>query len=62
MKVNRKLSIAANSLAYYLLSYFFVFIVHQAFTILAARLFRFNIELNYTNVKFLVSRYEWYFD
>lgn len=62
MKIADNLKIAANSTAYYLLSYLFVFIIHQLATLLAAGLFQFPIELNYSRILFLVSRYDWYFD
>ncbi|HPR27206.1 MAG TPA: hypothetical protein PLG29_12630 [Lentimicrobium sp.] len=62
MKISQKLIIAANSMAYYLLSYFIVFILHQAFTIISASIFGFDLEIDYTDIRFLVSRYAWYFD
>ncbi len=62
MKKINKLSVAVNSLAYYLLSYFFVFIIFQAFTVLAAKLFKFEIRLDYSTLTFIVERYEWDFD
>jgi hypothetical protein len=62
MKIANNLKIAINSTAYYLLSYLFVFILHQLATLLAAGLFNFPVELDYSRILFLVSRYDWYFD
>lgn len=62
MKMADNLKITANSTAYYLLSYLFVFILHQLATLLAAGLFHFPVELDYSRIVFLVSRYDWYFD
>ncbi len=62
MKIADKTAITANSTALYLLSYLFVFIVYQAFTILAAVIFNYSLEFNYTEITFLVYKYSWTFD
>jgi hypothetical protein len=62
MKLNDKFAITANSTALYLLSYLFVFVIHQAFTLLAAWIFSYSVEFNYTEITFLVYKYSWTFD
>ncbi len=62
MKITNNLKIVANSTAYYLLSYLFVFVIYQLTTLLAAGLFHFPVELDYSRIIFLVARYDWYFD
>ncbi|MBW6490960.1 MAG: hypothetical protein K0B15_07165 [Lentimicrobium sp.] len=62
MKMTDHLRIAINSTAYYLLSYLFVFIFHQVATIIAAGFFEFHVEVDYSRIIFMISRYEWDFD
>ncbi len=62
MKLTDKTAITANSTALYILSYLFVFIVHQASKILAAVIFNYSLEFNYTEITFLVYKYSWTFD
>ncbi|MHC1774273.1 MAG: hypothetical protein AB9834_02550 [Lentimicrobium sp.] len=62
MKVTDKIAITANSTALYLLSYLFVFIFHQAFTVVAALIFNYQLKINYTEISFLVYKYSWTFD
>jgi hypothetical protein len=62
MKLTNKLSITVNSTALYILSYLFVFIFHQAFTVVAALLFNYQLKINYTEISFLVYKYAWSFD
>lgn len=59
MKLQDNLRIAINSTAYYILSYLFVFLVHQSATILASFFFDYNIQVNYSKILFMVSRYDW---
>ncbi|HPG33871.1 MAG: hypothetical protein H6541_06550 [Lentimicrobiaceae bacterium] len=62
MKLKNNLFITANSTAIYLLSYLFVFLIHQFFTIIACKIFSFPVELNYTTIIYWVYEYEWTFD
>lgn len=62
MKLQDNIRIAINSTAYYILSYLFVFILHQAATILASFFFDYNVQVDYSKIFFMVSRYDWYFD
>ena len=62
MKLTNNLSITINSTALYLLSYLFVFFIHQLFTILSALIFSIPVEIDYTKVSFLIYRYAWTFD
>lgn len=62
MKLTDKIAITANSTALYLLSYLFVFVLHQAFTLLAAWIFKYSVEFNFTDITFLVYKYAWTFD
>lgn len=54
--------ITINSTLYYLVSYLFVFLLHQAATVLASMLFGFHLQIDYSRIIFLVSRYDWFFD
>lgn len=62
MNLAEKSAITINSLMLYLLAYFFVFIGHQAFTVLAAYIFSYPLQVNYTEIYFLVYKYAWTFD
>ncbi|MFH1119170.1 MAG: hypothetical protein V1775_05060 [Bacteroidota bacterium] len=62
MKLTNNLSITINSTALFLLSYLFVFFIHQAFTILSALVFSIPVEIDYTKISFLIYRYAWTFD
>lgn len=62
MKVKNQLSIILNSTAIFILAYLFAFIVFQSFTVIAALLFNFGMEVDYTRIFFLVKRSEWSFD
>ena len=62
MKINKNLRISINSTAYYLLSYLFVFVIHQLATLGAAALFEFQVQFDYSHIVFMVSDYEWGFD
>ncbi|HAH59151.1 MAG TPA: hypothetical protein DCL86_13475 [Bacteroidales bacterium] len=57
-----QLAIVANSTAFFLLAYLFAFLLFQSFTVIAALLFDFTVEVNYTRIFFLVKRSEWSFD
>lgn len=60
--MGENLRISINSTAYYVLSYLFVFIIHQIATLLAATLFHFPVQLDYSHIAFMVSDHEWGFD
>lgn len=62
MKMTDNLRIAINSTAYYLLSYLVVFVFHQLATIVAAGFFEYHVQLDYSRIIFMISRYEWNFD
>lgn len=62
MKLTNHITISINSTALFLISYLFVFFIHQLFTILSALLFNITVELDYTRINFLVYRYAWTFD
>lgn len=57
-----QLAIIINSTAIFILAYLFAFLLFQSFTVIAALLFDFTMEINYTRIFFLVKRSEWSFD
>ena len=62
MKIGENIRISINSTAYYLLSYLFVFVIHQIATLLAAAIFQFPANVDYSRILFMVSGYEWSYD
>lgn len=62
MRIGENIRISINSTAYYLLSYLFVFIVHQIATLVAAAIFQFQAQVDYSHIVFIVSNYDWNFD
>lgn len=62
MKFASNISITINSTAMFLLSYLFVFFMHQGITILSALIFNIPVELDYTKISFMVYKYAWTFD
>ena len=62
MRIADNFRISINSTAYYLLSYLFVFIVHQTGMLAAAGIFDFQVQLDYSRIVFMVSDYDWGFD
>ena len=55
-------AISINSTAIFLLAYLFAFLLFQSFTVIAALMFDFTLEVDYTRIFFLVKRSEWSFD
>lgn len=62
MRIGDNVRISINSTAYYLLSYLFIFIINQVATLLAAGIFQFQTQLDYSHIVFMVSNYDWNFD
>lgn len=62
MRIADNLRISINSTAYYLLSYLFVFTLHQLAMLVAAGIFDFQVQLDYSRILFMVSDYDWSFD
>lgn len=62
MKIVENLRISINSTAYYLLAYLIIFIINQAATLGAASIFDFQAQIDYSQIFFVVSNYDWSFD
>ena len=62
MKIAENIRISINSTAYYLLSYLFVFVIHQIATLVSGSIFQFQALVDYSHIVFMVSGYDWGFD
>ncbi len=62
MRISENLRISINSTAYYLLSYLFVFAIHQIATIVATSIVGFQVQLDYSRIVFMVTSDDWNFD
>lgn len=57
--IKNKFSISLNSLGYFLLSYLFVYLLHQFVTCLTASVFNIPTILSYNEVSFLADKSRW---
>ncbi|NWJ51500.1 MAG: hypothetical protein HXX14_11610 [Bacteroidetes bacterium] len=57
--IKNKFSISLNSLGYFLLSYLFVYLLHQFVTCLTANIFNIPTILSYNEVSFLADKSRW---
>lgn len=62
MKIGENLRISINSTAYYLLSYLFIFVIHQVATLVATSIVGFQAQLDYSRIVFMVTSDDWNFD